>query len=62
MKELLQQLIEKIDNDSIIIFGLVGLALIYAFQQQGGEQVVSNIVAMFGGYIGGQYVSTKKSI
>lgn len=60
MFEFMKSILEKIDNDTIIVLGLIGIAFAYAFQEQGDTQIVSNIVSIFGGYIGGQYVAMKK--
>ncbi|MFB5622876.1 MAG: hypothetical protein ACE5RH_02680 [Nitrosarchaeum sp.] len=61
MIEFLKMLLGKIDNDTLIIIGLVGIAFTYALiNSQDGAQIVSNIVAGFVGYLGGQYVTTKK--
>lgn len=60
MIEFMKSILEKIDNDTLIVMGLIGIAFVYAFQNQGDTQIVSNIVSIFGGYIGGQYMSTKR--
>ena len=57
----MNKILEKIDNDTLIVVGLIALAIIYSFNA-GGEQIVNNIVSVFAGYIGGQYVNSKKEI
>lgn len=55
-------LLDKLDNDTLIIFGLVGIAVMYVLKNPpDGQQIVSNIVSIFGGYIGGQYIATKNN-
>ena len=49
-------LLNKIDNDTIIILGLALLSLVYATMGT-GEQIVANIVSGFVGYLGGQFIS-----
>lgn len=57
----MEDLLNKLDNDTIIILGLIAIAFTYVFKATpGGEQVVSNIVSIFGGFIGGQYIATKQ--
>jgi hypothetical protein len=55
----MKDLLNKIDNDTLIVVGLIVLAIMYSFNAA-GEQIVNNIVSVFAGYIGGQYVNTKK--
>lgn len=50
----MKTLLDRLNNDTLIIIGLAALALVYATTGS-GEQIVSNIVAGFVGYIGGQY-------
>lgn len=58
MTTLIKNLIDKLDNDTLIIIGLIVLALVYSVSAT-GEQIVGNIVAGFVGYLGGQYAINK---
>lgn len=59
MGEFLKSLVEKLDNDTLIIAGMIGLA-IYGLSNSDGGQLAQNVVSILGGYIGGQYVATKQ--
>ena len=48
----MKELLEKLDNDTIIVIGLTAVALTYAFKG-GGDQIVNTIIAGFIGYIRG---------
>jgi hypothetical protein len=50
----MKDLLGKINNDTLIIVGMIVIAVVYAFRVP-DSQVVNTIVAGFVGYIGGQY-------
>jgi hypothetical protein len=53
------KILERINNDTLIICALAAVAMVYAFGGS-GEQIVGNIVAGFVGYLGGQYEIREK--
>jgi hypothetical protein len=54
ISDLIKAMVDKIDNDTVIIVGLIMLGIVYAASNT-GEQTVGNIVSGFVGYLGGQY-------
>jgi hypothetical protein len=52
-------IIERIDNDTVIIIGLVAIAITYSFAEESGN-IVHTIVIGLLGYLGGQYVNVKR--
>ena len=50
----MKELLSRIDNDTLIIIGMVAIAMLYGWRSP-DAQVVNTIVAGFVGYIGGQY-------
>lgn len=59
MWNIIKGLIERIDNDTIIIMGLVIIAITYSFAEDSGN-IVHTIVIGLLGYLGGQYVNVKR--
>ena len=52
------KILERIDNDTLVILGMIAVALVYSVTGT-GEQIVNSIVSAFGGFIGGQYVASR---
>ena len=55
----MRDILSRIDNDTLIIVGMIVIALLYGWRSP-DAQVVNTIVAGFVGYLGGQYVATRK--
>lgn len=55
----MKEVLSRIDNDTLIIVGLLAIAMVYAFIDP-ATSVTKDVVLIFGGYLGGQYVATRK--